>query len=237
MDGAPSLRGTLPGAARSRELRWLARPDLPRKVAAVALVAIVALLALGITTFLGLDARAFDLDEEKTVPAAFSALLLVAAGFVSAEAGRLGRGRERAGLLLLGALLAFLAVDEAFVIHERLERLTHVQWHVLYLPVAAAVGVGWWLTLRLARREGVGSRLLLGGAACWLASQVIEHFSLGGDASVSYAEYLRRSIETDYRIMIVAEEMFEMLGSLLFLLAFLFLVQRLLPSRPSSSRV
>jgi len=212
-------------------LRWLGRANLPWKVAVVVLVVIAVLLGLGVAVLAGVDAPALDLDEEKTVPAAFSALLLLATGVVGAEAGRLARQRDRAGLFILAAMVVFLAVDEAFVIHERLERLTHVQWHVLYLPVAAAVGVGWWLTLLLARRERAGTWLLLGGAACWLASQVLEHFSLGGDASVSYAEYLQRSMETDYRIMIVAEEALEMVGSLLFLLAFLLLVQRLLHSR------
>ena len=96
---------------------------------------------VGILHAAGPAPEAFDLDREYTVPAFFSAgLLFLAAAMVFAMA-RGEAGLDRSLLILIAAAFAFLAFDELFSIHERIDIRTDVDWQGA-LP-ARRVGFLW----------------------------------------------------------------------------------------------
>ena len=161
----------------------------------------------------------FDLNGELKhgfyVPAIFSAGLLFAAGW---SALGLGRARVTPAWAWLGiaGFFAFLGVDELATIHEQLETWTGVDWQLLYAPVAA-LGAALWLRLFAAFSTSALARAMwVCGACAWLIAQVIEHFEFNsqGDAVGLAAE------------LILAEEVCEMIGSSLVLLAILIIANR-----------
>lgn len=155
--------------------------------------------------------RWFDLDGERTVPSLWSAALLTAAGVLGVA---VAVALRRPAVAVLGAALAFMAVDEFFALHEEVEDLTGIDWQTLYLPVFAVVGLLALRVLVVSRR--LGERrfvvLLTSGAVCWAVSQVLEKAEWDGP--------VRRA---GYPVMMVTEELLEMTGSLLFVLAMLAL--------------
>lgn len=152
--------------------------------------------------------RFLDLNAERSLPAAFSAALLL---FAALTAVAWSRRRRPAGgstaPLLLGCLFAFFAVDEFAFLHERLEKWLDVDWQVLYLPVGAAGAAVGALTLRALPRPRPPA-LLLAGAGAWLVSQVFEKLQWDGERLV-------------YAWMLFPEEALEMVGSVFFGVAFL----------------
>lgn len=89
------------------------------------------------------------LDNEDTLPAAFSgALLLAAAVLAVLVASLVSRGRFRSFWLGMGAVFAFMALDEVWTIHERLEGGTGADWQLFYVPVVVGAGVLLLLALR-----------------------------------------------------------------------------------------
>jgi len=146
-----------------------------------------------------------DLDAEHSVPALYSGLLLVAGGAAFLVLSRAGAGLPAA---LLALLLGFMSLDEVVVVHEKLEAATGVDWQLLYAPLFLLCGVGWLLVLRRFGLRSAAGVLLVGGAALWAGSQVLEQIQWDGVAEVAH-----------YRWYAVPEELAEMGGSLLFLLA------------------
>jgi hypothetical protein len=177
---------------------------------ALGLLAVAAVVgALGVVALdHPLAMRRYDLDQEWSVPAAVSAVVVGAAGLVMLALWRRAAGGLAA--LGLGALFGFMALDEVVSLHERVGDALGVTWLLPYAPVVLAGGLGW---LRLVRRwDGLGPAraALVAGGLLWGASQVLEQLGTGGvgDRSVAhYAWYL------------VAEEEGELLGSSAFLLA------------------
>jgi hypothetical protein len=158
--------------------------------------------------------RLFDLDGERTAPAAWSGGLLAIAAFLALRVDAEVPARPR-WALGLAVFFAFMALDEVVEIHERLEYWTGVDWEILYVPIALAGGIGWLLGVRACLRALPASALLLGaGAAWWLFSQTLE--ALQWDGGVKTADYMP---------MMYAEEVGEMLGSGCFLLAMLALLR------------
>lgn len=169
-----------------------------------------------------------DLDEEGTVPQAYSGLLLVAAATAATVAARLGAQPRRA-FMALAAVFAYMALDEVFRIHEELDAAADFDWQLLYLPVLIVALVAWigvWRNLAspLAR---VG---WAGGAACWIAAQVLELFQWEGHvwrpggiewSKLSDAEIEQKLREASYLVKMIPEELLEMLGSLSFALVLL----------------
>jgi hypothetical protein len=187
----------------------------PVRVAVVLAVVIVLFCVLGASDYRREAHGLFDLDGEGKPPAAFAGLLLLAAG---ALAVAIGKHRGRAWTLL-GAFLAFMAVDEALKIHERLQTLTGVDWQLLYLPVIALGAVVWLQAWRDAGSVTARARrLLTAGAAAWVVAQL-------GEA----LEYRDGEMVEQYAAIATAEEVLEMVGSSLFLLAFLLVLRRLAP--------
>ena len=148
----------------------------------------------------------FDLDAERSFPAAATAaLLLGTAALALALSGVAVVGRP-AGIL--AAVLAFMAFDELLVIHESIERSTAIDWQLLYLPIMAIAAVSLASVVLRLRRSGWPTVALILGAAAWAASQVLEATQWGLVTSMT---------SWVYDAMMISEEVGEMVGTLLLL--------------------
>jgi hypothetical protein len=140
----------------------------------------------------------------------FSTVLLLAGAVV----GAVVRGRPA---LVFGGFLAFMAVDEALQVHERLETATGIDWPVLYLPVMAAAGLAALALLRRHRGVRWFVPTLLAGGACWAGAVVLEKIqwdpSRPGNQSPHYDAYM------------ITEELLEATGSYLFAVALALVVR------------
>ena len=176
----------------------------------VTLVAAAGLLhGLG-AVFGGFDA--FHLDRERNAPAALSAAFLAAGGIAFLAA--VAKGRLRPVSVGLAALLLLMAADELLEWHETLERRTGVDWQLLYAPVGLAGALVWLLVMRQLRGDRTATVLLAGGAAAWALSQVLERVEWDGGRQVS-----------GYGFMMPVEELLELSGSAMFLLAAMTLLR------------
>ena len=150
----------------------------------------------------------FDLDEERTVPAFFTSLLLIAC---AAVALRLPRSVVSRGVAIAFAgLLVLASLDELAEVHEKLERRLDVDWQLLYIPVFVAAVAVLALFIVALRRNGFGLGLVLASAVCWAGSQLLEALQWEDDGPAQ-----------GYTWMMVTEETLEMAGSALLLLALL----------------
>jgi hypothetical protein len=213
-----ALRVSVPAASPGRDaatvvLELVGEVDARRL--AIGIAAMIALLgALGTVVIAGWDSRTFDLNTERTLPAYFSAALLLLAAAFTFVLARTARERGLSGLLLVGlaAFFAILGADEVAAVHERAQHRTGVKGQVFMLPLAAFAGLA---MLHLIRRlrEPLPRLLLVAGAATWGLAQVVDvlHTPGGGGA-------------LDY--LIVPEETGEMAGSALLALAMLVAVQK-----------
>ena len=154
------------------------------------------------------------LNNEWTLAAFFSGALLAAAALVAYLTAATSRSRPEAWLLRgLALLFTFMAADEIFAIHERLESLTGVGWITLYSPLIAVGGVGWLLALRSMRPLPGAAAAFVAGGLAWAVSQALERMQYDDDGVLVR------------RWSILPEEVLEMTGSLLFGLALLALLQ------------
>jgi hypothetical protein len=152
------------------------------------------------------------LNGEWTLPALYSALLLLAASALCFRAAWLVTTSGRfTPLVVLGVLFAYMGVDEFLSVHERLEHVVLLSWWKFYAPVAVVAGVAVLLTLRRIWPVAAARSALLAGCACWLLSQLIETQQYDGTELV-------------HRWTILPEEVLEMTGSLLFVVALLALI-------------
>ncbi|HMJ59351.1 MAG TPA: hypothetical protein VK467_09450 [Gemmatimonadales bacterium] len=187
----------------------------PRRVAVVLGLAIAALAVLGAVEAWrpGSGLTPFDLDGERNFPAIFSALLLLACAVLVV---RLPRSVvSRPVTVVLSGIFALASLDEAAEIHEKLERRLDVDWQLLYAPAFIAAIVAWSLFVVALRRRGLSVTLVLASAGCWVASQVLEALQWKDDGSQA----------AGYTWMMVTEEVLEMVGSALLLIALLVVVR------------
>lgn len=180
-----------------------------------------------VAAFAGLAALAFEVggvfwifqpDGEGKPPAAFSAAVLASAGLL-AVLGPVPGDRRAWAWRGLGAFLCWMAVDEALVMHERLQSATGVDWHTLYTPVILAGGV-LWLAVGVALRGKTPIALWLAGAGCWACAQYFETLAWASDGTRV----------GNWRLLSTAEEALETLGSGAWLVA-LLLVMRAVGAR------
>lgn len=204
------------GSNRVETIREFALAQPPRRVATILFAGIGLMAVLGAGERLGAPLGLFDFDGEGKPPAAFSALVLLAAAAASGLIATLPSQLPwRRRFLGLAAFLAFMAVDEAITLHELVSAAVGVAWQPLWLPIIAVGGIVWLLVLtRLwpMRRERT---LLMLGAVAWFVSQVLERV---------------QSNEVDgrvegYGLLSSLEEIFEVSGSALFVLALLGALQ------------
>ncbi len=174
---------------------------------------------IGCLVFLGLKAipvhgddssplRWFDLDRELNITTFFSCSLLFAAGGLAwLYARRLDKGQTM--IKFLGAFFIFMGFDEGLKIHETAEKITNIDWQLLYLPLILAGGIGWLMIWW--RNPGLPRLLWSIGAAAWVASQLLEACQWGWWWTPDEA------IDS-YSSLMVTEETLEMLGSTFFIL-------------------
>ena len=184
---------------------------LEPRVVAVALGAAIAALAVAGAVYAWESTSwlsRFDLDEERTVPAFFTAFLLIACAAVALRLPRSLVSRPFA--IAFAALLVFASLDELAEVHEKLERRLDVDWQLLYIPVFAVAAAVLALFVMALRRNGVGLGLVLASGACWVGAQLLEALQWEDDGPAP-----------GYAWMMVTEETLEMVGSALLLLALL----------------
>jgi hypothetical protein len=192
-------------------------------VALVLTACILVLAAMNVAHQATGSLSAFDVNGEvdlgnglfggMNVPALFSGAVLFVAAALELDAPLISERMPWAGL---GGLFAFMGIDELVSIHENLELWTGVPWQVVYLPILAAGGA-FWLKALLCIRDVRAERLLwLGGAAAWILAQILEVIANAGTTSL-------------YGEMSWAEEILEMAGSSMFLLAAYLLIRRQAP--------
>lgn len=187
----------------------IAHGPSPAALGATLAVLIAVLGALGAAVAADLlSASSLDLDGEGNVTAAFSAILLVAAGVGSIAVAILHVGPTLAWRAF-GGILILMALDEALVLHERVESALGVDWQLLYAPLILLCGGAWLVVLTSLQRNLAASATMLTGGAAWLASQILERIQWReGDVKVD-----------GYALLMTIEEILEMAGSALFLLA------------------
>jgi hypothetical protein len=155
--------------------------------------------------------RLLWLDGERNLPAAFSASLLFGAGVTAAVVAvrRRAAGRPAWWTVAFAVLLPLLALDEALEIHERVSDRVGIGWVQLYIPIAVVACVVWVAAVRAAPVRAIRFSLVT-GAACWALAMLLEYLEWPEDGSRA----------DGYVPMMVVEETVEMLGSLLFGVAF-----------------
>jgi hypothetical protein len=191
-----------------------------RRLAALLAAIVVAVGALSAAHVTVLELPVFapsgELSDGVRVPAIVSGLLLAAAAVLAlvAAARTSLAGPERLCLVVLALVFAFFAVDELIAIHEDVDEASSLA-RAGYLATLAAggfTGAVLWL-----RRRERGFRIVWGsGAAAWALSQVLDalHANTG---------------DTGFDISGAAaglEEVLEMAGSALFVLALEILTRR-----------
>ncbi|PPK98579.1 hypothetical protein CLV92_101278 [Kineococcus xinjiangensis] len=186
-------------------------PLLRVAVAGSAVVAVLGAAAAVVLHHETPASRLLHLDLERGVPAAWSALLIIAAATAA-----LAQRHVSVWCAAFGGLLLFLAADEVLVIHETIEHNTGVDWQILYSPLAVlGLVVGVMLARALRARNRLSFQLLLLGGACWVTSQFLEAIQWNGDVKA-----------TGYVYLMFTEEVLEMTGTILFLAAMLVLRNR-----------
>jgi len=195
-------------------------PD-PREFAIALGVGIVLMGIAG--TIVGTDAyqgegsladRMFNLANEKTVPSFYSGAILLVGGLCSLLAARLRVYGTRGWWIGFGAFLIFMSADEVVQIHERIETWSGVDWEKPYAFVALGAAVVWFNLVR--RMENHLRLFMVGGAMGWMISFGLED-----------AEY----DSMDHRVagftaMDTIEELAEMAGSSLWLIAIVIALKR-----------
>jgi hypothetical protein len=225
---ATSAGNAGPNAAIVRKALWA---GVALEAAAIAVVSTLGAIQVAQATVDEHGARPvgtlapFALDTETNPAAAFAAfVLLVAALLCGILAWLRPAGILRWALIAIGALLAFMAIDEWSVIHEDLEETLGVNWRVLYLPAAVAAAVPWLFVLRGLRRYPPAALAWIAAPALWILSQLLNVIADTDD----------RPGSAIYKPFVITEEILEMSGSFMFGVALLIvlaaLVERRLPA-------
>lgn len=208
------------GALRRQAESWI-EASSPRRLALVLALVVTAFALLGgllialDEEYLGPVQQAsmplqwFDLNQELTFPAYFSGLLLAAMAGLAVLVSSLPAARRGGPLpwLAMAAIVAVLAFDEIVDLHGRAQRVTEVEAQVLLAPlivVAALVG------LVLLRRIWPDRQVLImfaGGGLAWALAMAIDPATHPGSP------------------LAFPEELLEMVGSALFVLALLVLAR------------
>jgi hypothetical protein len=210
------------GPARPWDLAARAVVAVDVRVLVMAVVAATALFGvLGAIDIGGPDLRILDLNEEQTLPAYFSSLLLLTAAALALLVSRLEPGSARVWLAW-AVVLAILAFDEAAEAHERLQYHLDVSTLVALAPVIVLAGVVGLAVLRRIWDDVAARHLMLAGAAAWALALVLDRAHHPNGTKLDY--------------LLVAEEMIEMGGSTLIALSLLGLARRAAATGSSASQ-
>jgi hypothetical protein len=200
--------------------------SLPKTMAVARLLAglVVLMAVLGAINDMVVDVQLFNIEGElKNGP---NLMVLVSGGvlFVAAAlAFKLARGEadsmsSPAPWYLIAVLFGFMGIDELVTIHEHVDAWTGIAWQLIYLPVVLAGAAVWWILFQRLRARDV---LLATGwalaAGFWAFAQVLEVLLVkeGVGPGVLKLDVL----------MPATEELCELIGSSLFLLVTLALLE------------
>ena len=210
------------GPARLLDLAARAALAADVRILVMAVIAATALFGvLGAIDIAGADWRILELNEEQTLPAYFSSLLLWAAAGLAVLVSQLAPGPARLWLLWAVALV-ILAFDEAGEAHERLQYHLDVSTLVALSPIIVVAGVTGLAVLRRIWDFAAARNLMLVGAAAWVLALVLDRAHHPNGTNLDY--------------LIVAEEMVEMGGSILIALSLLGLARRAAATSSSASQ-
>ncbi len=225
---------------RDVELRVDPRRTLLTLMGVNTLLVMLSLAVLGGFKFLGTPGWLLwlygvaNIDAERTLPAVYSSLQLLAAaaliGLVAVAQGSIARGAPRR-FCALAMLFVLLAADEAFAFHEAMGRAMHRQlqlegplrgcwtWVLAGTPIVLVTGACflpllWKLHTSTRRWIVLAAALFIGGA-------------LGLEAVGGMVQTLRGGLA--YHMVVAVEEWCEMTG----ISVLLFALMRELSQRPS----
>ncbi len=206
--GAGSAVRSLLDGAQALALRLDARRLALANGGIIVLLGALGVLYLVFESPLGI----FDLDGERNVPATYSAALWTCLALLAVLLGRADPSPGAARIWFgLSAPLLLVAADEFGEIHERLERITGIDWQILYSPLGLVAALLWLLVGRRLRTLPGGFGLFVAGTVCGAVSQVLEAVEYGPND-----EEIRAFNE-----LVVSEELLEMVAALLIGLALL----------------
>jgi hypothetical protein len=192
----------------------------PRLVGASLAACIVVLGTLGsLVAYAGVPWVTFDLTAEGNYPSLFSGALLLAGAGLALLAPRV-RHEPSGWWNALAGFLCFMAASEIAEIHDYVQYWTGEHGPTVLAPIALAGGVAWLVALRRFGPAAPARLLWLLGASAWITSQVIDRVQWQDRADVGIV-----------RQTAPPEEVLEMAGSSLLLLALLFALRRAMASR------
>jgi hypothetical protein len=203
------------GTTRERLERRFVELLPTRRLAVVGGALMAALVIPGVMHATGVLYRPlFDYDGEKNIPATVSASFLGIAGIAAVFWAFRAKGRGAWASRVLAILFLFMSADEFGQMHEKLERITGVDWQLLYVPIMGMAAVA---AVALLRRmtSSVTRWLFCIGGACWGIAGVLEVLEYNsGDHRVH-----------GYVPMMLMEENLELLGGLLFAVTMIMLIE------------
>lgn len=189
----------------------------------------------------------FDLTLEANIPTWFSSTQLLVVGIVSFLVSRqrhaLGLKRAALAWLVISAFFAYMGIDDASQIHERLATgasqlakqtetdsgLLHAfikfpsyYWQVIFLPIFGSLGIFMLVFLHKELGKGASFWLFFSGLACYVIAVGLDYYDgLKGDNYKLIANYTVLSLQDVQHVLRVLEEYIELLGTTLFLGAFM----------------
>jgi hypothetical protein len=199
-------------------------PDRARSVAYAIGACIGTLVILGLLDGFLTPVHAFDfggeLKDGVNLPVAFSGALLLAASVMAVLCwrGAAGTGDPAWPWLAIACFLVFMGVDELLAIHEPLEPevATSTASNLLFLLLAALGGGCWVAVLVTVWKLALPRLSWLAGGAAWSAAILMDEIHW---ASVGLGTLEEAGVLTGI------EEVLELIGSSMFLLALLMVVE------------
>jgi hypothetical protein len=198
--------------------------SLPTTAAVARLLAglVVLMAVLGPINVLVTDVQLFAIDTELKAGLNLMVLVSGAVLFVAAalalQVARSDLAGSPTSWNLMAFLFAFIGVDELVTIHEHLEVSAGISWQLIYLPVTLAGAAVWWvLFIRLRARDGLLAAGWVTAAGCWAFAQFLE--------ALFWVANVGHTVAGVEKAIPAAEELSELIGSSLFLLVTLALLE------------
>jgi len=164
----------------------------PKRIA-LALAGIWTLFALaGLVVELGHGGwalRAFDLadsdlERRLSLPASFTALLLLFAGAMAFALAGVDRSRRRRTWQLAGLAFVTFGLEKLVGLHSWLDE-RGVSWFISYLPLLALGSAALYRTIRVFRSQTLVQIVFAGSVALWIVAGVLDNPDLLGSSAAA----------------------------------------------------